>query len=141
MHLNRKKQSAGFALIAAVFLIVVVGLVIVYMQRLSSGQASINAVAVQNARAQQAALSGLEWGVYRAWNAQACPAASTDLADISGFSVRVICSSTAYAEAGATTILFTIDSRAQLGSNFSSPALTNPDYVFKRIRATVEVGS
>ena len=46
-NLSYQKQSAGFALIAAIFLVVVVGLAITYMQRLSSNQADINIQAVQ----------------------------------------------------------------------------------------------
>jgi MSHA biogenesis protein MshP len=135
MHLNVQKQSAGFALIAAVFLIVVVSLVIVYLQRLSASQNQVNIVAAQSARAQQAAQSGLEWGAYRL-SQQSLSCANSSVftlnAIATGMQVTVECAMRTYV---GGIDLYTLTSTAEQG------ALGNPDYVFKRLRASAEIGS
>ena len=165
MRLNSYKshhqQSAGFALVAAIFLIVVVGLLIVYLQRLSSNQANVNAQAAQNARALQAAQSGLEWGVYTLFQANVANPATVPavcrntinptavlpipltpendprlaLGLISGeVRVAVGCVLQNYTETGVTVRLFTLTATAQQGADLNSP-----DYAFKRVTATIEI--
>jgi len=136
-NFNYQKQSAGFALIAAIFLVVVVGLAITYMQRLSSNQADVNIQAVQNARALQAAQSGLDWGVYRIVNGRNCAANTNfNLDQIStGINVTVTCTSMTYAEAGVNNgvTIYTVISTAEQG------ALGTADYVYKRMQASIEI--
>ena len=65
------RHARGFGLVAALFLIIVVTLVVVAMARLSAVQHGSNSLAIQQARAYQAARAGLEWGISRAFNASA----------------------------------------------------------------------
>ncbi len=59
MRVNNQK---GFTLVQAVFILVVLSLIGVAMVRLSGVQSSTSVLALQGARAYQAARSGLEWG-------------------------------------------------------------------------------
>jgi hypothetical protein len=74
------------------FLIIVVALVIAAMSRLSSAQHGTNSLAIQQARAYQAARSGLDWGITQAINAGNCAAGSPSLAggNLSDFAVVVV---------------------------------------------------
>ena len=55
----------GFGLVAALFLIIAVAGVIAAMARLAVTQHTTSSLALQQARAYQAARAGLEWGTYR----------------------------------------------------------------------------
>lgn len=138
-NLSYQKQSAGFALIAAIFLVVVVGLAITYMQRLSSNQADVNIQAVQNTRALQAAQSGLDWGVYQIVNGTNCAASTNFTLDqiSAGMNVTVVCSEKKYDEAGVTkgVTVYTITSTAEQGT------LGTPDYSYKKMQASIEIPS
>ena len=56
-------QQSGFALVAAMFVIIIIALVIAAMMRMAGNQHGTNSLAIQQARAYQAARSGLEWGI------------------------------------------------------------------------------
>lgn len=141
-----KQQSKGFALVAAIFLLVAVGGVTLMMSKLSISQSSVNVFAAQNARATQAAYSGLEWAIFQRSspnpNPDPCPslggtAVVTALAPINGMAVSVSCISPRqnYVEAGRQLQLATITVTAQFGE------LGDPDYVFKQVGATLEFPS
>lgn len=65
MRRNMKKQS-GFSIIMAIFLIVVLGGIAVFIGRVSSMQIQGNALDEEGSMAYQAAKAGIEWGIYQA---------------------------------------------------------------------------
>jgi MSHA biogenesis protein MshP len=65
-------KQRGFSLIMAVFLIVVLGGIAVFIGRVSTMQHHSSALDEEGAMAYQAAKSGIEWGVYQAIESSSC---------------------------------------------------------------------
>lgn len=130
------RRARGFGLVAALFLIVVVTLVIIAMARLSATQHGSNSLAIQQARAYQAARAGLEWGISRTLNAASCAAGSPSLANsgLAEFTVSVTCASNSYTDnEGNPVQIFRLTATAQSGT----PA-GRPDYAYRQLTAVVE---
>lgn len=123
------KNEAGFTLVQAVFVLVVLSLLGVAMMRLSAVQSSTGVFALQGARAYQAARSGLEWGAARARAGNSCDGVMT----VGGFAVTVNCSSEQFTEGPIGPYdVYRISATATFG-NFGSP-----DFVSRR--AEMKVG-
>ncbi|MBC9252515.1 hypothetical protein A9179_19800 [Pseudomonas alcaligenes] len=130
------QHGRGFGLVAAMFLIIIVTLVIAAMAKLSATQHGTNSLAIQQARAYQAARAGLEWGITQAFNAGTCAAGAPSLAgsNLSDFTVAVTCASTSYTDDdGSAVQIFRFTATAQNGN----PA-ARPDYAYRQLTATVE---
>lgn len=128
------KRTRGFALIAAIFLLVVLGALAFYLVSLSTTQAFTSLLAVQGARAHYAARAGLEWGAWQAVKGVGGCNGTLDVDAGSGvtFEVVVACApDTAYGEAGDTVQLWRITATAKRGTAAS------PDFVFRRMQMTV----
>lgn len=95
------QRQAGFALINAIFLLVVLAFLGVVMVTLSGVQSRTPVFALQGARAYHAARSGIEWGIAK------IPACAGS-ADNSGFTVTVTCT--------PTSGIYVISSTATQGS-------------------------
>ncbi len=98
--LVRYHNQAGFTLVQAIFAVVVLSLLGITMMRLIGVQSATSVMAVQQARAYQAARSGLDWGAARAAHA-ADDSECNGIFDVDAFSVTVICTSQSFTE-GAT---------------------------------------
>ncbi len=130
------RASKGFGLVAAMFVMIIISLVVIAMSRLASVQHGSNALAIQQARAYQAARAGLEWGISQAVNDGLCAAGTPSLAGsgLSEFSVEVVCAASNYTDVDGTPIqIFRFTATAQNGV----PA-GRPDYAFRRLTAVVE---
>ena len=94
----RKKQQ-GVALVAAIFLIVILALLGVYMVTISGVQHATTSRAALASRVYWGAKSGLEWGIHRAIGASSCAAGPTTFspagAGFNDISVSVECTQTA----------------------------------------------
>jgi MSHA biogenesis protein MshP len=99
-------RQSGFALIPALFLIVVLGVLAVVAIRVGTGQQQTVTMSLLQARALSAAQTGIEWGAYEALGGN-CVAtstcscvASTTLtlteAALKGFSVIVTCAAVSF---------------------------------------------
>lgn len=131
-----ESSQRGFALVAAMFLIIVVALLVAAMSRLASDQHGGNSLAIQQARAYQAARAGLEWGIARSLGSAACAAGSPALAggNLAEFTVSLTCSSTSYTDDdGSGLTIYRLTAQAQNGVPGS-----RPDYAFRRLTAVVE---
>jgi MSHA biogenesis protein MshP len=133
-----KKLNRGFTLITALFLLVVVALLSVYMINLRSVQQSTIVFGLQGARAMQAAQTGLEWGVYDAINNNCASAPSTfnvvGVPALESFSIQVTCVFSDHTEGTApadTITTYVLTSTAQTGTYGTL------DYVYRSVRATV----
>jgi MSHA biogenesis protein MshP len=127
-----KPRSAhdGFAALAAIFLMVVLGALGAFMLSFSSIQHSTSAQDIQGSRAYWAARAGLEWGL--ANFASACPFT------LFGFGVTVTCSLTGYAESTPTptipnVFVYQIDAVAK-----SSTAIGSQGYFERSVSASME---
>lgn len=119
----RTISQHGFAIVSAIFLLVVMASLGAFMLTFSTVQHTTSTQDVEGARAYQAARSGIEWGVYRALQvpappaaAPACPAPSTTLpalgGALAGFTVTVACTSSDHVEAGETVRVYQFTSTA-----------------------------
>ena len=130
-----KTGQAGFTLVTALFLLVVVALLSVYMISLRSVQQQTLVYGVQGARAMQAARTGIEWGIYRSLTDNACPTTEFNFtlpdATLSAFTITVTCTSTAHTE--GTTTINTFQLRAVAETN----TYGSLDYVSRQLEASV----
>jgi MSHA biogenesis protein MshP len=116
-----KKQKKGFAMISAVFLLLILGLVGVYIVRLDSLRRSVSNMSIQGGRAYYAAKSGLEWGiatmVAAAPNAACFGSTVINLNQVAlnGYTATVTCSALSATE-GTTYTVYTITAVGQKGS-------------------------
>lgn len=138
--MNRIKQrprgNSGFTLITALFLLVVVAALSVYMLNISSVQHTTLVYGVQGARAMQGARTGLEWGIHEAITTGNCPAATTfntsGAGNLDNFDITVNCSFSDHEEGGVAIRTFRITASAEAGVYGDGL-----DYVFRRLQATV----
>lgn len=118
----------GFAIVSAIFILVVLAALGAFIVNISTSQQIGSAIDVLGARAYQAARAGIEWGLYRVQstaaytfgytstdaNLRACPAAITSFAPaattLAGFTVTVVCTATVDASGGPT--IYAIESTA-----------------------------
>ncbi len=130
------RKQHGFAVIAGIFLIVVLAALAGFMVTFSNTQQLTSAQDVQGSRAYWAARAGLEWGVTTSLAAALPCAASTTtpLGTVEGFtvSVTVRCNNTPYSEAGKSVYIFRIVSTASAGAPGSA------GYVERSVSATLE---
>lgn len=133
-----ESRQHGFGLVAAMFVIIIIAAVITAMARLAETQNATNSMAIQQARAYQAARAGLEWGIYKAIKVSppSCNPNSSFTPDgFVGFRVTVDCASVdvgLVAEENKTVTFYTITATAEYGS------AGGPDYAFRRLTAVVE---
>ncbi len=127
------RRQRGFALVVAIFLLVVLASLGLFIVKVSGVQHQTVNVALLGARAFEAARAGIEWGIYRAIDADACTTTTLNLTEggLAGFDVDVTCTSTSHTETGNTYNLYVINVEARAGT------YGNPDYVSRRMRATV----
>lgn len=135
-------RQCGFSLITAIFLLVVLAGLMTYMIRLSSIQHTTVVMGVQGARALQAARSAMDFAIDRALNSGGCGSVTTaspitfTQPALQSFSVTLSCTSSSHTEAAIPFDVFTLTAEATAG-NYLSAGVANPDYVSRRIRATV----
>lgn len=123
--------ARGFALIPALFLIVVLGALAAVAVRVSTGQSEAVLLSLQQARALAAARAGIEWGAYRALHGS-CAGTTLNLteASLSGFQVTVTCAAVSYTEGSATHQSYSVASTATAGT------YGQPGYVYRVVRST-----
>ena len=130
------RPERGFALVAALFLMVIIALVVATMSRLAVNQNADGDLALQQARAYQAARAGLEWGISSAVNAGSCSNSGVSMAGggLSEFTVSLTCSSTSHTDDdGSSLTIYRLTAQAQNGAPGS-----RPDYAYRRLTASVE---
>jgi len=138
-NLNTSSQS-GVALIAVIFIMLVIGGAIGMMMKFSNiSQANFDQ-SIQLTRAELAAKSALSWGIYHAKNDNDCsnvrlpdsstPTDTMTLTAYPGFEMTVSCILNQY---NGNISIMQITATAQFGNNPS-----DNDYVWRSISATVE---
>ncbi len=134
------KHQRGFALVAAIFIIVVLALLGIMTVTISSMQRATASTAAQGTRAYYAARAGIEWGTYQATQSTPSCAPTTTfplaVSGLSGISVTVLCqqlssSAVQHQEYGQSYYVFALTSTATSG-NFG-----DADFVSRTINAVV----
>jgi MSHA biogenesis protein MshP len=122
----------GFSLVAAIFLLVILSALGVFMLSISTMQQTTSTQDLQGSKAYQAAKAGIEWGAYKILTPEnsispspiiapyVCPAPATIPAlggALLGFTVTVGCTSVAsYTESGNTVRVYQLTSLASFGT-------------------------
>ena len=135
------RKAQGMALIAVIFIMIIMSGAVLMMSRLADMQAAERTMDLLGARADFSAQSGLEWAMYRVFANPGCPTSPTTLTmasetDLGGFSVVVTCVARPYTEGLDTVTVYDIQSQAT-NSTFG----TTSEYVFRRVSAVVELDS
>jgi len=163
MNRTLARRTRGFAIVSAIFILVVLAALGAFILNVFTNQQIGSALDVQGARAYQAARAGIEWGVYQVQasanynfsygtppasvgavdpsTSRTCPVATTSFvpgADtLAGFTVTVTCGATLDASGGPT--VFSIKSTAcnQPDAGGVCPNTTNPANLYVERQLTV----
>ena len=137
--LNSKPQQQGMALIAVIFLMVIMSGAVLMMSRLSDMQNAERALEILGARGQMAAQSGLSWMIYQvADNVSNCGNYNFNLneLDLAGFTVDITCTATSYDEGLTTITTYEMTSSASYQTYDG-----DSEYVFRQVTAVIELES
>jgi MSHA biogenesis protein MshP len=102
-------RTRGFAIVAAIFLLVVLAALGAFILNISGSQHIASAQDMQGTRAYWAAKSGVQWAATRIQSTNACAAGALSL---DSFNVVVTCTSHVYTEGTATKTIYWVDSTA-----------------------------
>ena len=126
-------RQSGLALVAAIFIMVIVGLLGQVLITITNTQRQTSLLSLQSARAYQAANAGIEWGLAKLINEAQCPASST-LTLPAQFTISVSCQQHGtYIEKNDAITIYHITATSQLGQ-FGSI-----DYVSRTIDIEVQI--
>lgn len=124
----------GFALVSALFLLVVLSALGAFLVNLVAVQHATPAMRVRAARADYAARSAMAWAINRAINAGSCPASQGFVlagGGLEGISVTARCTRSNHDLGGTVVPYYVIDVDARLGSFGSA------DFVARSLQAKV----
>ena len=112
-----RRNQAGFSLVAAVFLIVVLAALGAFAVQVAMSQYQGTNMQLLEARAQAAAAAGIEYEANRALRASACANRTLNLnrGALTGFVVKVTCASTTH-PIGTVYALTAVATRGSYGS-------------------------
>lgn len=113
--MNKQK---GITLVGAIFILIIVSLLGQYLINITGVQRQTSLLALQSARAFQAANAGIEWGMDRIINgAGSCVASTTLTPNITNFSTTVSCTQLgSYTEDSDTVAVYRISALSEYGS-------------------------
>lgn len=113
MNIRRCHSISGFALVNAIFLLLLMAGLAALVANFSTSQHAGSAMDVQGSQAYQAARSGIEWGVYQQLRSASCAAQTSftpPAPTLSAFRVTVTC--TRFAGATVDLDVYQIESTA-----------------------------
>jgi MSHA biogenesis protein MshP len=128
----RDQPPHGFALIPALFLIVVLGALALVAIRVGIGQQQAVTMSLEESRALAAAQAGIEWGAYEAVNGSCAASTTLNLTEaaLNGFAVQVTCSAATFTNGAATNSSYVLKSTATTGT------YGQPGYVHRVVSGT-----
>lgn len=111
-------RQRGITLLSAIFVLIIVSLLAQYLVTIASVQRKTSLLALQTARAYQAANASLEWGTFYVINNSTCPASSpTTFPSIASFTTTLTCSNLGnYDEDGTLRNVFLLHTFSQYGN-------------------------
>ncbi|MBS0399262.1 MAG: pilus assembly protein MshP [Proteobacteria bacterium] len=113
----RNCSDSGFALVPALFLVVVLSALAVVAVRIGNGQQHTVIMGLQQARALAAARTGIEWGAYQALHGSCASSTTLNLTEsaANGFAVIISCTVASFSDGTATRHSYAIRSVATTG--------------------------
>jgi MSHA biogenesis protein MshP len=130
-----KTARAGFSMVTAIFLLVIVATLGAYMATIGSTQQQTSTLSILGARTLAAAESGVEWAVAQVIAGNACFASPSSFTlnggAASGLDITATCSATNHTEGTTVFNVFRINVTASRGP------VGSPDYTRRTIRTTV----
>lgn len=127
-------SQRGVALIAAIFLIVVIGLAVVVMSILATRNTQQNSQSLLQMRAQSAAMAGLEYAAQHIVTSGSCTNDSgVNLDGLTNFSIDILCVSHEHNLPSQKITLFEVYAIAEYGS------VGDADYVWSELTSTIEL--
>ena len=144
--------GAGFALMAALFILVTLSAIAIYLITISTGQLIAVTQDEQATRAYQAARAGVEWGAFQilrnsagAFAATTCPAGGSttlpSLGTLGGppgattFTVNVACTRTVESEGGVNVGIYVLTATAC--NQGACPGTPNATYVERQLQLVI----
>jgi type II secretory pathway pseudopilin PulG len=137
-RLAATKKQQGVALIATIFLVVIIGALVVLLGTLSLRNTEQTTQSLLQIRAQQAVNSAQEYAVQSLIETDGASCASVlnnatlSIPEYSNYSVQLTCSSTDYNRPSQQITLYQLIATAEYGS------VDDTDYVWTKLEATVE---
>ena len=135
------RAGAGFALMAALFIIVTLAAIAAYLVTISTGQVAAASQDEQAARAYQAARAGIDWGAYGVLRNSpvSCPASQTIQLHqgLQGFWVQVSCSQVGTEAEGASNVDIFLITATGCNRAACGPANTDATYVERQLQLTL----
>ena len=132
----------GFALIAVIFIMVIMSGAVLMMSRFADMQSAERSMDIMGARAQSSARSALQWVIKRVQENSANCATDNNRSfdmhsesDLSSFRVTTFCTPRTYTEEGVTITIFDLTAQAETNG---LTADNTGEYVFRRLSAVVE---
>jgi MSHA biogenesis protein MshP len=141
-------REKGFLVIAGVFLLVVLAGLVAYLSTVSTTSQAASAADLNSSRAYQAARAGVEWAAFHILRdpgggtfKSGCEAGSSSVnltlgSTLSGFVVKVDCSSTSFTEGAASPRTYSVLATACNDSACPS-ATTAATYVERQLSLTI----
>lgn len=126
-----RARAAGFSLVSAIFLMVVLAILGVSLVSLSAVQHATAAQQLQTVRANYAARAGVEWAARQAAAGACAGTTFTPGGTLTAFTVTVACTPSTHDLGGGTQLYYLVDVTAQAG------AYGSPDFVARRVQAKV----
>ena len=137
-----RERQRGFAIVSAIFILVVLAALGGFIATVATTQHMGSALDVLGARAYQAARAGTEWGLYQAVKVPSC-VATTNIGTVGGVAVTVTCSEVATGgavEAGLGSIyrITAVACNFPAGGTTCPGAAATPSYVERSLTVLVE---
>ncbi len=132
-----KRGQRGFALMAALFIIVTLAAIGVYLLTVSTGQLAAGAQDEQAARAYQAARTGVEWGAYQVLINSSCAAGPQTLTLPQGFVVQVTCAAAAETEGSREITGYSVIATGCNNAGGCGASNTEATYVERQLQLTL----
>lgn len=131
--MTSKQRQSGFALVAALIVLVLLGTIGGAMVRMTSTEQANASSAILGTRANWAAKTGIEWGVAQISRTGTCATGTLNLTEgaLSGFSVQISCTATRHWEGSEQILNLVIRAR----SSFGAPGTT--DHAYREVEATI----
>ena len=133
-------RQRGFVLPMAIFLLVVLSGLAVYLANVTQSNLATSALELQGERAYWAAQAGVEAGIYQAAHGGGCTA-SQNIALPTGFTVTAQCVAAPTKEGGKTVTVYTLTGIAcnePVVGACPNSASTRADYVERQVVAVFE---
>lgn len=133
------RRGLGFALMMAVFMIVILAAIAVYLLTVSTGQLEAISQDVQGVKAYHAARAGLDWGAFNVLRNNTCAGKTLDLAnDLAGYRAVVTCNAVGFESEGPASVeVYRIQSTGCNQTIDCPDATPGPSYVERQLQLTI----